>query len=442
MKLKWIDESAWGWKSAPFLPIKVRGRGDSNQYKTYPDSEKSLKMAAINADQLQQLLQAARGGRKPELFSSGDSLEWINWRSHFITCVRINGWQHKRARLEIEACLTGAAKTRSMDIVNAHRPQPAVAEANVPNYTLMLDALEARFLPAAASDLARSTFRLAKQTENESPLDFHGRLRMAFRRAYPNIPEEQVDGDHNLIDVFCAGLLNPEVRSDTIKQRPQTYGDALTIASNMAAAAQIIANEYKTEAAINALATGRLPDAVNALDAEADVDVHAMGSGCYCCGADHAVRDCAVLTRARSYLASRGYHIQPSASRGGQQRGGASRGARGRPRSLRSAEWSLPTAGQSRGGFGGRGGRTAANQGIKRRFGGGGRFPAKRPTARGIGQRIAALECEGGAELPPASHIDGLDEEDDDDYADMPPLTPATDSSAGEEDGQPAEQGN
>ena len=244
-------------------------------------------------------MQAARGGRKPETYSSGDSFTWMGWRNHFTMCARINGWNNKRARLEIEACMTGAAQSRAMDVFTDHRPAVGADENLVPDYNLMLDALEARFMPAAASDLARSTFKSAKQTEDESVLDFHARLRTLFRRAYPNVNAAAVETDLNLIDSFCGGLLNPEVRADTIKQRPQTYAGALATASNMAAAAQLIANEFKREAKINAMA-----------NESGEFSRTPGGPGpCFCCNGAHQVKDCNLLNQARAYFKKRNLSI-------------------------------------------------------------------------------------------------------------------------------------
>ena len=333
----------------------------------------------MDADQLRELLQAARGGRKPEAFSSGDPLDWINWRSHFGTCVRICGWRHKRARLEIEACLTGAAKTRTLDIVAAHRPAVGVNEDEVPDYELMLQALEARFMPPAASDLARSTFRLSKQSENESHLDFHARLRIQHRRAYPNMDAAAANTDHNLIDTYCAGLLNPEVRSDVIKQRPQTYADALNIASNMQAAAQIISNEVKAEPELNSVGTS---------EATAKLNAFGQPSGCFHCNGDHAVRDCHLLNKAREYFAKRGYRIlAPSKGRPAGQSPSSRAPSTGSTNRTRGS-FRQPT-------------RTNPGRVAKKRapyYGGSGRgYGGRRPS----GRRIAAME------------IDGTDDADD-----------------------------
>lgn len=327
----------------------------------------------MDAEQLRELLQAARGGRKPEAFSSGDALDWINWRSQFSTCVRICGWRHKRARLEIEACLTGAAKTRTLDIVAVHRPALGVDEDEVPDFELMLNALEARFMPAAASDLARATFRHSKQTENESHLDFHARLRIQHRRAYPNLAADAVETDHNLIDTFCAGLLNPEVRSDVIKQRPQTYAEALNIASNMQAAAQIIGNEVKSEPELNAVGIPSSSPRINAFG---------QPSGCFHCSGDHAVRDCHILNKAREYFVKRGYRIL--APNKGKPSGSGSPARP--PFNNRARGGSKPPT------------RTNPGRVAKKRvthYGSGGRG---RGGGRASGRRIAAMEIDGAAE--------------------------------------------
>ena len=277
---------------------------------------------ALDPAQLAQLMQAVRGGHKPDSFSSGDPVEWQSWRSHFNTCMRINQWGNRRGRLEVEACLSGTAKVRVMDLLDHHRPAPNAAEAAVAPVEQMLAALETRFLPAAASDLARTQFRSARQNEDESVLDYHARLRGLFRRAYPAIPVANINDDRNLIDTFCMGLRNPEVRSDTIKHRPNNYNEALNVASNMAAAAQVLGN-IKKEPGVGLFAMGK-----RAHDGGGQSGIRCH----FCLREGHVKRECRLLDRAREIVQRSGRGKPLGMARRGGFRAGGGRGGQRRGR--------------------------------------------------------------------------------------------------------------
>ncbi len=69
-------------------------------------------MAGISADQLRQILAAARsGGRRTEPFSFGDGAGWLGWKQNFTITAAINGWDNRRQLREIAVAMTGASQT-------------------------------------------------------------------------------------------------------------------------------------------------------------------------------------------------------------------------------------------------------------------------------------------------------------------------------------------
>ncbi len=221
-------------------------------------------MAGIPADQLRHILVAARsGGRRTEPFSSGEGAEWLVWRQNFTITAAINAWDNRRHRREIAVAMTGTVKQYVADIplgdglppglaagaaipdaqdatllrqpvaqgdVGDVLPPGLAAGAAIPDAqdaTLLLNLYEQRFLPAAASDIARVTFRQASQKEDEPILAWSSRLRLLNSRAYPNMPAADQETNTDLIEAFVVRL-NNKVTADRIwNRRPDTYAQAL-----------------------------------------------------------------------------------------------------------------------------------------------------------------------------------------------------------------------
>jgi hypothetical protein len=111
---------------------------------------------AMTPEQLQTILDAlprAAPQRRVSIFSSGDSQEWVTWRSNFTLCAEINGWGNARRVAEIASSLEGEAARAVADIATAGLLPPA-----------LLDLYAARFVPQAAAQLARSQFKVETQT--------------------------------------------------------------------------------------------------------------------------------------------------------------------------------------------------------------------------------------------------------------------------------------
>lgn len=242
-------------------------------------------MAGINAEQLAQILAAARGGgtKKVETLSSTDSSSWQTWRSNFVICVAINQWNNARARREAAASMVGTAKEYVRDI--------PIGDANVAGgndaapVAGLLDLYQARFTPAAESDLARVTLKDAKQRPEEGIMAWHARVRVLYSRAFPHVAAPDLETARNLMDAFILGLYEPEIRKDTWKARPQTYTDCLQSAQNNAAALSVLSGGKRDGSAAVDPAVFHL--------GQVDARAAAISETCYVCNrAGHWKRDC------------------------------------------------------------------------------------------------------------------------------------------------------
>ena len=236
---------------------------------------------AMTPEQLRDLIRDLRPGptRKVESYSSGDADEWKTWRRHFEVVAGINGWNAQRARREAFAALQGKAAEYVADIPLADNAAAAPVGG-------LLDAYEARFLPQAAGDLARANLRHAMQREEETMLQWHARVRSHFTLAYPNLAVAELNANRDLIEKFVLGINHPTVRNEVFKARPVDYARALEIASNHAAAEDILSKTTFGSVKEEKDANG----GVNAIDRRNPS--YGPLTGCFNCGGGHYVRDC------------------------------------------------------------------------------------------------------------------------------------------------------
>ena len=203
----------------------------------------------MDADQFRQLLAATkRKARRPEIYSSGDPLEWITWRRNTTRILTLNGWDDAdnlaRAKNEIRVSITGQADVVAADI------QPIDGET----VEALFNRLQARFCPAAQTQNARVAYEQASQSPNENILGFHGRLRALFVRAHPDLAAG-IENNVMLIRKFILGLIDADVKQWTLSADPATYAAALETAQNRAAVGVVLA----------ATAGGKVPT-VNAIN--------------------------------------------------------------------------------------------------------------------------------------------------------------------------------
>ena len=205
-----------------------------------PQANAPLPPVVMDADQLQQVLGAVGAGHQgPRLkistFESGDGVDWMNWRSNFEIVARANGWNAAVQRRMAASSMRGIAKLLTKGIpLDDMGAQVAPAAG-------LLDAYQARFVTEGASDLARAEFRQAQQREDESVLEWHGRMRHLFGQAYPEIPAADVENNRDLRDTFLLGLRDIAARQDCYKARPQTYQACLELASSITASHKVLA---------------------------------------------------------------------------------------------------------------------------------------------------------------------------------------------------------
>ena len=235
-----------------------------------------------------------------ENFETANGVEWLTWRRNFVVTAEINGWGDLRQRQEIRASMKGAAERAISDILHNPLPPPLVAGAIaaapvVPlDAATLLDLYQARFLPAAETDLCRVALRHARQTEGENILEWHTRCRALYARAYPNRGADEIE----LQDQFKLGLYNKKIREATWEARPLTYTECLTAAHNKAASKAILeahANprgEVKQEPGLHAFGGGGYPE-------RKPPGGSGSRGGCNYCGVEgHYKRECRKYTKA------------------------------------------------------------------------------------------------------------------------------------------------
>lgn len=179
----------------------------------------------------------------------------------------------------------------------------------------MLNAFEARFIPAAEGSLMRAEFRTTKQKPGESLLKFHTRMRTLFVRAYPN---EAIPINRHLIDTFVAGIADPAIKMYVLDRTPDTYAEALTHAQTKEA--NLLTYQASQGGAVNAVTDG-----VNAMQGEE--------KKCYICGStSHFFRECPMLQKMQNLVVSASRGRGTSGNRRGQRGGRWNRRGQGRGR--------------------------------------------------------------------------------------------------------------
>lgn len=167
-------------------------------------------------------------------FSNNKGEDWLSFKRSFLDHSQFFGYDDETRRKALTACMRGAASAATTDIRVTNYP-PAVlgAPAHPPNPTFdeVVAAYEQRFLPAAASELARTQFEHSLQRKGEDVLAFHSRVRDLYLRAYPGQNDPTV-----IIRRFALGLLKKEVRMRILRGPAATFHEALLLAQSEVAA--------------------------------------------------------------------------------------------------------------------------------------------------------------------------------------------------------------
>lgn len=299
----------------------------------------------MDGAQFQQFLAQLRqnGGMPLDGFSSGDSVEWRDWRSHFTTIAAHKEWNDLTQRRQLKAAMRKEAAARVRDLeVEDHA-----------NIDAMLTAFEDRFVPQAEAMIVKAEFESARQSPQEKLMDWHGRLRAIFIRAYPN---RNAANDDQLIRTFIAGIADPAIKMFVLEGAPDTYAAALTRAQNKEAM-------LLTVRQMGQLQLGHRRGAIHQIGGseESEIDPASVnfvqggegkkGTCFFCQKPGHFAKDCYILKRAEIFLKrmrANGKNATSGQSNSNKKkdrrRGGRSRGNKPAVHNIGAEEEVLPPA--------------------------------------------------------------------------------------------------
>src|SRR5438093_3577467 len=166
----------------------------------------------------------------PGIFFEGkEGEDWQTFRLQFENIAEFLGYDDAQAKRALQSCMKGAAL---LNILKINHRDPDM------NIKQLLALYETKFLPPAASDMARTKFENAVQGAKESVMAFHGRVQMLYARAYPTLLEQ--DSEDLLIRFFIKGIYRKDIKLQVLRARPRTYDAALEVAQNESAAKEMI----------------------------------------------------------------------------------------------------------------------------------------------------------------------------------------------------------
>lgn len=244
--------------------------------------------------------------QKIERFTNEPGTDWTIFRLHASNVAVLNGYDDLQARLALASAMSGKAALAVMDIDPRSMNAAGLAEIS---FAELLQKYEDRFVPTSASQIARVRFDHARQGSHEDVLDYHGRLRALYNKAYPAAAD-----DVALIRRFIHGLRRKELRMQVMRLNPVDYPSALQAAQNEASVLQMVK--------VSEMGAGAMdePMDISAMEPANKPGTTGKNGSCHFCGkAGHWKRECNLLKKAQQFGAGRG-------------RGGGARGGRGRGR--------------------------------------------------------------------------------------------------------------
>ena len=158
---------------------------------------------------------------KPPPFTDPETEDWLVWRCQFQVLPLSNNWSQEQAKAALVCALRGPAAAAAINI--------PIMDPRV-DLEGALTLLERKFLPPAASKLAKVQFSQAYQKGKEGLLAWHNRCLNLFRKAFP---KKDVD-DEIVIGHFADGIRDQTVRKQVNRMNPNTYDQALIHALNEA----------------------------------------------------------------------------------------------------------------------------------------------------------------------------------------------------------------
>ncbi len=208
-------------------------------------------MAMTDAQFARLLNRMPRATDKPcPTFSSGDAAGWLDFRKRFENIARNNGWQADTQRAQLGMALEGAAarmisgidldaqvvQQDQVDVFKRNHggalPDPLPTAVRTP--AECLNAYEAIFLPKSAGRMAEQQLAEARQSSNESALEWGARLREIYARARPGT---DIQDSREAISAFIKGTYSTSIKAKLFDADPETFDKAVTKATDKEATA-------------------------------------------------------------------------------------------------------------------------------------------------------------------------------------------------------------
>ena len=150
---------------------------------------------------------------KPATFDGKCS--WIDFRSHFDICAKLNGWSKQENDLHLAVSLRGSAQSI---LGNLHGDSKK-------DFTSLCRALEERFAPANQTELYRAQLRERRQKATETIPELGQDIRRLTNLAYSSAP---IDVRETLAkEQFIDALFSSDMRLRIKQSRPRDLNEAI-----------------------------------------------------------------------------------------------------------------------------------------------------------------------------------------------------------------------